>query len=243
MAGFDFHVPKHAMGETLQRGLLRLIQSEARDLGLQFRFRSEGRDLWGALDGSLPLMYALRAYLEDDFPTYVAAASAPPDLQQRRRIARALLRAFDEGLEGITEAIHDEIAPMIGGVPNSIVFDDGSKSHVARLLRALTRTLILDMQGRVSRHTAVEETHTVLENLLRTLLGRGARNSSFAQMVDEAASRSYLSEAEAVGVKRLKDVRRDSKHRGQQSDEGETGRLLQVSVTVIQKLLARIRAT
>ena len=79
MAGFDFHVPKHASGEVLQRGLLRLIQTEARELGLRFRFRSERGDFWGELDGPLPLMYALRAYLEDDFPTYVAPTSAPLD--------------------------------------------------------------------------------------------------------------------------------------------------------------------
>ena len=243
MAGFDFHVPKHATGETLQRGLLRLTQSEARDLGLQFRYRSEGGDFWGEFDGPLTLMYALQASLEDDFPTYVAAASAPPDRQQRRRIARALLCAFDEGLQRITDAIHKEIAPALGGVPNSVVFDDGSTSHLAHLLRSLTRTLILDMQGRVSRQTAVEETHTVLENLLRPLLGRTARNWSFAEMVDEAALRGHLSEMEARDVKRLKDVRREAKHRGQQPDEAETGRLLSVSITVIQKLLARIRAT
>jgi hypothetical protein len=54
MAGFDFSVTKHEVGGALQRGLLRWIQANARDLGLTFRYRSENDQFWGVLNGPLP---------------------------------------------------------------------------------------------------------------------------------------------------------------------------------------------
>jgi hypothetical protein len=239
VAGFDFHVPKHLTGEALQRGLLRLIQGEARDLGLEFRYRSEDGELWGVLDGPLPLMYALRAYLGDDFPVHAAAATVPSDRRQRLRIASALLRAFDDGLGDITGMVHDT-ARMLRGVPNSVVFDYGGSSHLGHLFRGLTRTLILDMQGRVVRQTTVEDVHTTLENLLRTLLGASARRSSFAEMTDEAVTRGYISEADAAQIKLLKDVRREAKHRARKPNDAETSGLIRASVAVIHKLLGRL---
>lgn len=99
------------------------------------------------------------------------------------------------------------------------------------------------MQSRVSSDVVVEQTHTTLELLLRTLLGPHRVKSSFAGMVDQAVSRGYLSEQAAVNVNRLKDVRREAKHRGQQPDAKEAERLVQACVATIQTLLARIRAT
>lgn len=142
VAGFDFHVRRHPAGEALQRGLLRIIQRASRDLGLKFRFRCTGEDLWGELDGSLRFMWALRAYLEEDFVTHAAAAAVPPDRRQRLRIARALLRAFDGGLWQITDAIHNEITPMLtdagfDSVPNSVIFDYGpNRTWRARCARS-----------------------------------------------------------------------------------------------------------
>jgi hypothetical protein len=238
VAGFDFTVAKHPVGEGLQRGLLRLIQSDSRDLGLKFRFKTVGDEFYGVLDGPLPLMYGLRAYMGEDFWTYVGAARQPADRRQRVRIAKALLRAFDGGLKGITEMM-DEVAEMMGGVPNSILFDPGPKTDLAHLLRALTRTLMLDIQGRVSKTTVVEETHTALENVLRVLT---SRKLSFAEMVDVAVARDYLSNEEAADVIRLKDVRREAKHRAEPPDDDEAGRLIVAGVTALQQLLVHVRA-
>ena len=87
MAGFDFTVPKHDTGEALQRALLRWAQRVARDLDVELRYRSEGGDFRVELGGSLPLMQALRAYLENDFPPFTAAFRTPAEPGQRRRIA------------------------------------------------------------------------------------------------------------------------------------------------------------
>lgn len=242
MAGFDFRVSKQrsAAGEQLQRSLFRWIQANARDLALKFRYYSEGRDLWGVLDGPLVSMHLLRAYLDEDFYAYASAYAIPPDRRQRLAVAKRLLDAFDEGLAEITQGVQ-EIAGTFGGTPNSIVFHYGKKTHLARPLRSLTQTLIGEMQGRVSTATVVEETHTVIEVLLRNALGRDARRLSFHDMVDAAYERDLIVGNQADDVKKLSRVRRNAKHRGQGFDEMEAQRLLVEATTVIHKLLASLQ--
>jgi hypothetical protein len=186
-------------------------------------------------------MYALRAYLEDDFFAFAAAHNVPPNRRQRARIAQQLLNAFDKGLDAITDQVH-RISGDFRGVPNSIVYDWGGKSHLARPLRSLTRTMIQDIQGRVSRSVALEEVHTVLDLLMASSLGRDAKRLSFAEKVGALEARGFLDASEARDLNKLKDYRRDAKHRGQGFDESEASRLIVEGNQAIQKLLTLVRS-
>jgi hypothetical protein len=61
-------------------------------------------------------------------------------------------------------------------------------------------------------------------------------------MVDAVRDDGIIDSTEADDVKKLKDFRRDAKHRGKGFDEDEAARLIVESVGVMQKLLVRVRA-
>ncbi len=239
MAGFDFSFQQHPNGESLQRVLLRWSQRIATDLGLELRYAARNGHYWVRVDGPLPLMHVLRDYLATDFVPIAASFPVPQRKAQRMQIAERLLAPFIDGVEDMTAALH-EIARELGGMPNSILFDPGRRTHLVAELRALTTILVLHRQGRISLRTVVEEVHTLLERLLRLRLDRRQRNSTFDEMVEAAVTAGALTEEEGDHIRRLKTIRRVSKHRGQNPTEAEVQPLIELSTAAIHKLLSQL---
>ena len=224
----------------LARALLRTTHQHARDLGLQFRFRREGGGYYCTLDEGLPMMYALAVELPSLLRSVARAFRLPSASQQRARAASRLTRLLRRRVMEMAGDIH-EVADMAGGTPDSIVFNPGRKRHLAPSLNALTRTLALDISGRVAKRTVIEEVHTAVEHVLRAYLGRsrrgnvarrdGPRRCRRRRNQDRTRSRACHSQRHA----------RDAKHRGQGFDENAANERVMVAVRAIHSLLKCLR--
>jgi hypothetical protein len=237
MAGFDFTVACTDSEEPFQRVLLRAIQRTGRELGLAVRYRREPGGFYCSVDGPLPLMHALDAYVQSDLPVLVDALRTPAERRRRARVAARLYEAFRERLEDMTESIQ-ELASMYEGIPRSVVFDPGAKTHLKASLHDLTRTLVGYMTNRVAAQTAVEDMHTGLEHVLATYFGRRGCELSFVGMVDLAEADGALADEEGEAARRLNRIRTDAKHRGQAFDEEEAAKLIWACVPGLHGMLS-----
>ena len=240
MAGFDFDFEASPVGTELQRTLLRWSQRAATDMDLTLTWRTSNVRVRVEVNGSLPPMWALHERLTNDFEVIASSYPAPSRRSDRLRIANDILMSFREGLSGITAAVH-EISERLNGVPRSIVFEYGSKSHLARVLRSLSYTLVLDMQGRVSKRNVVEEAHGALEQVLRTYLGREGRALTLQQMIDAVHAGSVITADHARDLQRLRLLRNAAKHSSQEFDDAEASHPLAVAIEVLHRVLPAIR--
>jgi hypothetical protein len=190
-------------------------------------------------------MHAYEAEVSSPLRAVANVFPAPGDRRQRVAVASRFLNALRVRLAEMTgwlQAIADRFQQSgLGGVPNSIAFDVGRRSHLRSSLDALTRTLALDIAGRVEQRTVIEETHTAVEHVLRAYRGKRAKDLSFKGMAQAAYADGVLPRDQLRNLLEMKDLRRDAKHRGQGFGERRAGELIAGATVSIHTLLARLR--
>lgn len=241
MAGFDFTVESSETERPFLRSLMRLAQRLASFHGLKFRYRwSPSEGYYATVDGSLPSMQAFLDPLVVGLLSHAEGATEYPYLQKRKQIARRVTGAYADGLDGMTETV-EGVSAYLGGTPSSYSFDVGRATHLIGHLNGLTNALTLYHQGRLRPHQIAEDLHTCLEMLLREVLGSDAEERSFEEKV-HLAVQSRLLDRRLVGpIIKLKNHRRDAKHRGQGISCELVDSLLPSALSAVHRLTRLLR--
>lgn len=215
MAGIEFEMDIDRDERDFARSLLRLAQRLAKARGLQFTFRwaKDGRYRVN-VDGQLPTMqaflkpmtFALLAHAEGQ------VSAGPADL--RRSIARRFTRKYAESLDQISEAIGD-VAEALGGAPRSYSFRVESATHLSGRLDEFSMALAEYHDGTLTPNQVTEECHTVLELLMKAVVGRKAKGMTFREMIHTLADQGTISGHLEDDLVQMKNLRRSAKHQGQ----------------------------
>lgn len=233
MAGFDFEFD-YGYGTDadyeLARRLLRHLQWRARYYGLEMHYRVNRETLsyTVVVDGPLPGMQAFAPRLTLEVFTCAEFAEQPKPAWRRTDIAWDLSNGYREGLEKISDAVHEvsrafqPVFSSLAPATHSLGFDlTGVPTHLHGPLRRFEATVAMYANLPVmllptlptEEAQVVEEAHTATELLLRTALG--VRTLSYAQMADRAKEHGWVDAEQHRLLIQLKELRKRVKHRGQ----------------------------
>jgi len=146
---------------------------------------------------------------------FVAAKPEMRRSKAAKAVAYSLLKRVLEFKEEMEELVTKlgEIGPLIS--PNSYLFAKTGRNGVDRAIGGASVSLINWRNGREPSGTLAEQLHTAAEVSLKELLGADNRGHSFAKLVTTAHETGALNANQAAALHKLKELRRDSKHRGQ----------------------------
>jgi hypothetical protein len=153
-------------------------------------------------------------------------------------VPAAFLKAIDE--------LNDQIGKVIKfasekGIPlsaNSYIFNSYGSQQEAKMLSELKATLIHWRNGKTPPSVVAEQLHTVLEFLLKRVLLKPNNGDTFVALAVEAGKKNLLSEDERESIISLKNIRRDSKHRGVPVSKKQLLKVIFKSVGVCHRLCA-----
>jgi hypothetical protein len=255
MADIVFDIPTHPDEREFAHHLLRYAQGLAksrqceRATELRYRWfkRIEGRR--GAryevvIDGDFAEIQAFGAELSVAVQHYGNGIRAVTPSFRRSLMPEvfraALYRAIVERSTDFLNITRSAIA--LGALirVNSYVFAPTGKAEIDRTLGALTQALIQWRNGTLAPSVLLEQLHTCLEVLLKRVLEAPNRGASFAQLVSGAETASLVSTEESTILLRLKDIRRDAKHRGQTLSARRLQNVLAPAVAVLQRLALQL---
>ena len=160
--------------------------------------------------------------------------------QYRQDIAHRVTSSYANSLDEITETV-EHISETFDGMPNSLSFDVGGATHLSGHINAFSNSLTLYYQGRILPHQIAEDAHTIIELLLRDVLGSSSNKLSFEEKVQSAEDKGCFDQKLAVALVQLKNLRRDAKHRGQGISNKVIDRLLPPVITASHRLARIIR--
>lgn len=243
MAGFDFYEKYASDTEPLLRALLRKLQRVCRAYELEVHFTHERRSerYYVTVDGPLPMMQASAMALATVLPAFADGYNTPSDGRRRSRLAGRLTRNYWRHVLRMGEMVFD-VTDRVGGVPTSFVFDtDHHDDDLNDRMWSLSRTLIAYENGEVGPAQIVEEVHTGLEWLLQRALGNSrAKRMTYAQMLQAMRDCSVIDPPTYEAALRMKDIRRDAKHRGKAAGRESVNEVLPASLAACHRLLAYI---
>jgi hypothetical protein len=245
MAGFDFWVHTPTRRRVLTRNLLFFIQRLGAERGCFIRFRWETTNrYYVTADGKLPDLQSLGQIMLDNLVSFAEGHSGPPGPSERARLAERVgmaylerLIEFSEDLQGLVDSFGKE---RIHAVPNSFIFDVGNATHLKGKIRNLTHSLLSYREGRMAPDQIGEDCHTVIELLLKAAVPCDGP-MTFAGLVERAHEANYFNDKARNALIRLKDLRRESKHRGQSITPDEMDGLILDVVPTIHSLTKIIR--
>lgn len=251
MAGFDFRVPVPPQDREYARVLLRYLQRLARyrpcDRPTTLRFEwcppsqeHNYNNYRVTVDGDFAEIQALCAdsirAIYHFSQGYVAAQPKYKKSWLPEVVPLAFLKGIHEFHEGFNE-IRDALGKMgVALSPNSYHFKRTGTAIVDKILGATSAALLQWRNGSAPTTVLAEQLHTACEVLSKASLSAPNRGVSFGELVAEVARRGFISSDQEGALNRLKDLRRDAKHRGQGIGEEPFASLLPNIVGAIHSL-------
>jgi len=172
---------------------------------------------------------------------FVAAGGASSESIVPKVTAIAFYKATVEMQENLEEIANFTVQKGLSGLLiNSYLFGQSGYPQLDQKIQVLSMTLVEWRNHRVDAETVLEQSHTAIELLLKTVLKTQNRGLSFSQLLDAAAHERVLTTQERDKLNILKDKRRDAKHRSQSVREGTLTELLPVAVGVTHRLVAAL---
>ena len=251
MADLVFDLPTIPDERAFAHSLLRYAQvlakhrqcSRPTELHFKWHARIPGRR--GAhyevvIDGDFAELQAFTADLSLAIHHYARGICAITPKWRRSLIPdvfrAALFRAVVERSEEFTALTRTAIGAGALVQVNSYVFSLTGKYEVDRSLGALSQALIQWRNNRLVPSVLLEQVHTALEITLKRILSASNRDTAFGQLVSSAAQAGLVSPEELATLLKVKDIRRDSKHRGQQLSDARLQTVLATTIGVLHRL-------
>lgn len=222
VAGYGGEISAPVSYDALVRVLLRAAQRRGKRLGLDVRYRCRqlppDRSAWMlTADGSGVVIAAWVQQLERDLPVVAEGFTGHGAGALAVRIGHSVPARFVELLVG----------DNLTNVSASVVTSRTDRARVfwpvldpPDIGRPLSDRLQLadELIGRwmvddLPDETGLEELHTAIEIVLRTVLAAG-RNARFPQLLDRARTAGLIGDADHEALTRLNDHRRRVKHHG-----------------------------
>ena len=256
MAGFDFIVPIRPDEREFARAALRHLQLAARNRPCDRP--TIVRYLWSkptssiryhhyyvSVDGDFAEIQAFSAAAVNDCyhfgRGFIAARPEMRRAKAAKAVAYSLLKRVFEFKDEMEELVTrlGEIGPFIS--PNSYLFAKTSRDGVDRAIGGASVSLINWRNGREPPGTLAEQLHTAAEVSLKELLGADNRGHSFAMLVTKAHESGALNTNQAAALHRLKELRRDSKHRGQSVPQSALASIVSQCVSSLHSIIASLK--
>lgn len=254
MAGIDFTVPVIPYERSFAKALLRYLQTLAssrqcvRPTVLKYKWKMPDKKhaihrYKVTVDGDFAEIQSLSIYALEALQHY-ANGYINKDRNFRRSLLRevvaiALLKAVIELNDQICELVASFASTK--GIPlaaNSYIFKSKGSQEEDKILSDLTATLIQWRNKKSSPSVVAEQLHTVLEFLLKRTLLKSNKGSTFRSLAEEAEKMNLISQEELKSIIFLKDIRRDSKHRGIPVSQKQLLKIIVQSVGVCHRLCA-----
>jgi len=241
VAGFDFEFAATPRQREFAGILLRQAQKLAARRGLALKYRwSDDNHYYATVDGPLIDMQVLVPMLITTMMVCTSTTASILSRNQLRRLASRVIHGYLDGLRGIEELVGD-VCERLRAQPNSLAFDVGRSTHLSGKMGTFSDALVLYCEGRLRPDQIVEESHTILELLLKNALKTKSRKESFESMLNIAVDRGILRSDERRPLTELKKLRRSSKHKGQSISEEAVQDVTWDSVAACHRLLQHIR--
>jgi hypothetical protein len=241
MAGFDFRFCFQPEERDLVVLLLRAAQRRARAVDVQLTYAAEGKSCFVVvIDGSLIDIEPLALRLSLELPSVAEGFSSSFRLRRRRRLAVRLTQEITAALGGFLGFLLEAVTKM-GGIPHSLTFDAGNRSHIQGRLNVLTRVISLYLSGGIDPETTVEELHTAVETVLKEGLGVESKGRTFAALVKAGEERGWYRQVVAERLLALKDHRKLVKHHGQGISASTVDEVIFDVVMTCQVVTAHLR--
>ena len=257
MAGFEFAVPTLRAERAYARLLLRYVQALAkhrrctRPTEVRYRWQdalrsTPYRHYQVLVDGDLAEIQAFCAELGVALYHYSQGVVAVTPKLRRSLLPLVIPAAFLKALLEMSEEMADmtkQVAAL--GAPlvlNSYIFSRTGNEAVDRQLGAFSQTLVHGRNGRLAAGVLAEQAHTASELVLKRVLNARNRGVTFAKLVSTAEENALITSAESTSLLKLKDMRRDRKHRGQPLSERRLMSVLPATIGVLHRLTAALKS-
>jgi hypothetical protein len=236
MAGFEFEVRVIEKHRDIAKPLLSFIHRLGKERQCKVRYRwTPPNHYFVAADGPLPHLQALFFAVFEQLPPCAQGLTSGHSRTTAVDISYRIVDAYKRGLEEISDTVQ-VAADTLAGVPNSFFFDPGKATHAKRKLHDLTRSLLLYSEGHLPVDVMAEQLHTVAELLLKRSVPN-CKTGAFSELVRMAADKSHLPKEMEEHLLQLKDIRRESKHRGHSVSADQLNSLLASLIGAIHYLL------
>jgi hypothetical protein len=256
MAGFDFPIPVRPDERDLARAVLRHLQRAARyrpcDRPTLLRYlwskptaETPYHHYYVAIDGDFAEIQAFAAAAVNDCyhfgEGFIAAKPQFRRSKAAKVVAFALLKRIMEFQNEMQELVGrlGEIGAALS--PNSYLFAKSGCAAVDRSCGAASVSLINWRNGREPAATLAEQLHTAAEVSLKEVISAPNRGVPFAKLVSSAREHGVLNEHQAAALHKLKDLRRDSKHRGQGVSERLLADIVSLCVSSLHNIIASLK--
>lgn len=254
MAGFDFDFSYRPAQQPFLDACLPAAMSRARKLHLRWRNERRGEFVMRCIvDGNGRRMDLLARVLETDLPLVAEGVlGSGMATGRRRRLGLGFADLYIRGMDTRSDA-----TMAWRGVHETryyfTPYDLSRTEHpmLAARLRITEDVIVHYYFGRVGGPVLLEELHTAAELLLEELVNRRSRRMSFAQRVESARSEGLLDQPEAQAdlsaegddatlLLRLKDLRKNARHRGDPSFEPWLAENWESVTLVLERLVRRV---
>lgn len=230
MAGFDFQVPVEPKERDFAAALLRYLQRLSfqrlcdRPTVVRFAWQRPSRDsnfhhYLVNVDGDFAEIQAFSVDALIAMLHFSSGYIAANSKYRNSMLPMVAPIAFFKRTHEFALDLHDfqskvyEIGAFV--TPNTYTFRQTGTQTVDHVLSDTSGMLLLWRSGHASPPMLVEQLHTAAEVALKRAIGAPNRDVTFANLVSTAEERQIISTKQATALHRLKNQRRDAKHRAQ----------------------------
>lgn len=237
MAGYGATLRASAELDLLLRTLLRAGQRRARALNLEMTYRSSRQgnqtnwDVW--VDGSGYLIAAWSQWIERELPIVAEGFAEKPSGRRAVYAALSLVARWMGLCVGDEERvlITTNGSDLVGWFWPVIDVPNASHRLAARLTlsdKIIARWLV----GDLPEETAIEELHTAMEGLFRSLLG--SRKGNWPSLLDRAEKAGYIASTQSATLNTFNAIYRNRlKHEAETLTDSERERAREAMYDVI----------
>jgi len=248
VAGFDFTVRCKLATRDVYSALLRYATIIARNMECVFHYEWQNSNgYYVTVDGSLRSFQALAFALHDALPAFAGGYASDCNQSALRRCGKIIAQAYTKRLATVTIDFHDFADQLSKGIGQTLTFssywlDVGERSHLMAKCRDFLYASQAYHRGRLPPSHFAEEAHTIVELLLKEALQPLHENFSFEGLTKLAEEQMLINSEQSKALINLKNLRRDSKHRGQSVPLAKMDKLFPRVLDACQALAARIRS-
>jgi hypothetical protein len=253
MASLDFYIPVIPTERNFARSLLGYFRKMAayrkctRPTVIKFSWKKPGKNrsthrYQVSVDGDLAEIQSLCVFALESLPHYAnGIKSQNPKIKDSlldKVIAGALIKCveeFNDEMNKIIQYASDNRIPLSS---NTYIFKSNGSQQEQKILADLTGALLHWRNDRIPPSLVTEHLHTSLEFLLKRNLHKANKGVSFETLVRDAESNGLIIALERDSLIQLKNIRRDSKHRGSPVSQKQLLTVINMCVGVCHRLCA-----
>lgn len=252
MASLEFYIPVIPNERNFAKSLLRYIQKIAtnrkctRPTVIKYIWKKPNKNrsvhrYEVTVDGDLAEIQSFCVFALESLHHYAnGVKSQSPKIKDSildKVIPGAFIKSVEEFNCEINKVIQFASDHQIPISSNTYIFQSQGSQQEQAILKDLTSALLHWRNNRIPPTLVAEHLHTSLEFLLKRILPR-ARDNSFETLVREAESSGLIIDIERDSIIQLKNMRRNSKHRGSPVSQKQLLTVINMCVGVCHRLCA-----